>query len=445
MSELKRIAGKDRRESFSQLNLPLQEPSCSAVSRKHSRCSPNDIGVTFKDSLRQGPFGWYPYVEGFSANYIKSVLTEFSPKNVFDPFGGSGTTCLAAAKFGIESWYSELNPFMRFVADTKVNGLREASLQKAEFRRICNAFVTELSKASFSDDSAAVDLGQYFDAFPDRDFFVESDVKDLLLCLKLADQIAASQPYAKAILRLAIAANVVKSSNMTRRADLRRRRPDEYKNRSVNVNKFVVETILGFLEDIESCNDDLAKTHFVSEDARSIPEDFYGSFDCALTSPPYLNGTNYFRNTKLELWLLGFIASEKELTSFTSRSVAGGINSVRKTQVIPFRSFHFVEEVAAQLESGEGDRRIPHLVRQYFSDMFSVFVSTRKSLTKSGVLVLDIGDSKFYGVHVPTDQLLIKVAREAGFQLVEERILAKRYSRDKSLLKQVEIIFSNDA
>jgi hypothetical protein len=45
----------------------------------------------------------------------------------------------------------------------------------------------------------------------------------------------------------------------------------------------------------------------------------------AVTSPPYLNGTNYFRNTKIELWLLGFIENEQELKNLRREAISAGL------------------------------------------------------------------------------------------------------------------------
>src|SRR5688572_195006 len=84
--------------------------------------SPTAVGVTFQASKRLPFHRWYPYVEGFSAAYVRDCLLRFSPlRNVYDPFGGAGTTQLEASILGVPSYYSEINPFMRFVAETKIN------------------------------------------------------------------------------------------------------------------------------------------------------------------------------------------------------------------------------------------------------------------------------------------------------------------------------------
>ena len=73
--------------------------------------------------------------------------------------------------------------------------------------------------------------------------------------------------------------------------------------------------------------------------------------------------------------------------------------------------------------------------------MSDVFASVLSALKPGARFVVDIGDSRFYGVNVPTDALLVEVAEDAGFTLESQRLLARRYSYDKTELKQVELVF----
>lgn len=398
------------------------------------------LGLTFRDSLRQGVYGWYPYLEGFSATYARDALLRDTkkPKSVFDPFGGAGTTQLAASLLGIKSFYSELNPFMSFVAETKVASASWARHNYSSFESTARDVISKISPTNLLTASKGVDLSGYREAFPERDFFEEKHIRELLAALQYCKGALGNDSHVERILTLACAANAVACSNMTRRADLRRRRPDEYKNRVVNVSSMVSKTIEKMLQDVLLLPFNMADTTKISADAKSIPVEYKNAFDLVLTSPPYLNGTNYFRNTKIELWLMSFITSEKELRQYRDLAVTGGINDV--SEKTTYRKFLPVEKVACQLDIQSKDRRIPTMVRHYFSDMFEVIEGIYRSLVPGGRFLLDIGDSKFYGVHVPTDTLLIQVATEAGFLLKDRHILARRMSRDKSELVQVELV-----
>lgn len=73
---------------------------------------------------------WYPFVEGYSADLVERALIEQTADGtVLDPFGGSGTTALAAAMLGRDSVFAEVNPYMAWVADVKVNQSRRVAAE----------------------------------------------------------------------------------------------------------------------------------------------------------------------------------------------------------------------------------------------------------------------------------------------------------------------------
>jgi DNA modification methylase len=432
--------GGQTRSREPQLTLPFLS-GAHAIGEASATGEPAaNLGVTFRDSLRQRVFGWYPYVEGFSSTYTRDTILRYQPRTVYDPFGGSGTTQLAASCLGVPSFYSEINPFMCFVAETKVLASGWARSNFSAFKAACTQFERYLRSNRFDLDADRVDLSGYNWAFPGRSFFEEAHLRQLLAAIIFARQFESTSPMLRDLLLLACASNAVRSSNMTRRADLRRRRPGEYKNRVVDVPGYLSETLKRFVEDVQHLPGVAAPTLRVSDDARALPAEYSNAFDFALTSPPYLNGTNYFRNTKIELWLLGFIKSEDELGTYRRRAIAAGINNVTRDRLAA-HTFERVEKVVACLNATDGDKRIPLLVRQYFSDMYELFVAVHRGLTPGGAFLLDIGDSKFYGVHVPTDQLLIDAAIRAGMVLEHRHVLARRHSRDKTQLVQVELVF----
>src|SRR5688572_7656559 len=69
------------------------------------------------------PFqGWHHFKEAFPPELIRRAV-ERSPipvKACFDPFGGSGTTALAAQLLGLSSTTIEINPFLADVIRAKV-------------------------------------------------------------------------------------------------------------------------------------------------------------------------------------------------------------------------------------------------------------------------------------------------------------------------------------
>lgn len=407
---------------------------------------PSDLlGRTFRETRGNAIHRWYAYVEGFSADYIAATLAELelTPTAIYDPFGGAGTTLVEAARRGIPSFFAEANPFMAFVCETKVNSARWAENNFEQAEELLGGFRDALIHPSFTDDARRIDLAEYDATLTRRDFFETQHLRELVRALKLATELASEEPDAARLATLACAANVVGSSNMTRRADLRRRKSGEYKTRVVDVGASIAGSVAEILEDLRQAEAN-STTIQVAADCRDLPEERYESFELALTSPPYLNGTNYVRNTKLELFLLGYVTSEAGLAPLRHAGVTGGITQAATSRPIRHRLPN-VEEVAVRLDAAARDQRIPHLVRAYFSDMLDALRAVFNGLVRGGHFILDIGDSKFYGVHVPTDRLLAELAETVGFIVERQRLIARRVSRDKTPLVQVDLVLRKPA
>src|SRR5438552_9449928 len=73
---------------------------------------------------------WFRFKESFSADLLRNVLSDLKPKrkklSLLDPFCGVGTSLIATqelrlADYAITATGIERNPFIAFVAQTKVN------------------------------------------------------------------------------------------------------------------------------------------------------------------------------------------------------------------------------------------------------------------------------------------------------------------------------------
>ena len=65
---------------------------------------------------------WYPFVEGYSREFIESIISEQEvvPKNCLEPFSGSGTTALELQRMNIKCYSFEVNPFMYTLSNAKL-------------------------------------------------------------------------------------------------------------------------------------------------------------------------------------------------------------------------------------------------------------------------------------------------------------------------------------
>lgn len=381
-------------------------------------------GGTFSLNKTEPIHRWYSYVEGYSscliAEELKTLLAlKPNIETIYDPFCGTGTTALVASTYGINSFYSESNPFMQAVIETKINGV-----QKLDADVVSTLLIEYLALIN------EIKIKKYASWNGFEKFFGERQLNELLTIKDLIYQ--EDNESVKSILALALSAIVVKVSKMTRRGDLRYATEKEY--REENVLECFADKLNEMIFDIQH-HKTIVKcgTTKVSDDARD--NDYVDTFDCVITSPPYLNGTNYIRNTKLELKLNDFITSENDLPSFHSKGIVAGINNVSKRTAID-TILPVVEPYLEQLQPVSYDERIPKMVAGYFRDMDMVIQKLRTSIKSGGLFTMDIGDSQFAGVHIPTHQILSNICAQYGFTLYDEEVLRERRSKNGMVLTQ---------
>lgn len=175
------------------------------------------------------------------------------------------------------------------------------------------------------------------------------------------------------------------------------------------------------------------------EDARYLGNLPHLNVDCVLTSPPYLNGTNYFRNTKIELWFLRCLRAKSDLARFRFKAITAGINDVTvKKSVSPINGT--VAGVLSRLELTNYDRRIPQMVAAYFREISDVVDAVQHHLASSGTLIVDIGDSAYSGVHIPTQKVLLEILEGRGFRIEDVLSVRRRLSRGGTPLEQCILV-----
>lgn len=380
-------------------------------------------GGTFSLNKTEPIHRWYSYVEGYSscliAEELKTLLAlKPNIETIYDPFCGTGTTALVASTYGINSFYSESNPFMQTVIETKINEVQKLDDVATSMLIEYLALVNDMKIEKYAS----------WNGF--EKFFGERQLSELLTIKNLIFQ--EDNESVKRILALALSAIVVKVSKMTRRGDLRYATEKEY--REENVLECFTDKLNEMIFDIQH-HRTIVKcgTTKVSDDARD--NDYVDTFDCVITSPPYLNGTNYIRNTKLELKLNDFITSENDLPDFHSKGIVAGINNVSKRTAID-TILPIVEPYLEQLQPVAYDERIPKMVAGYFRDMDMVIQKLSRSIKAGGLFTMDIGDSQFAGVHIPTHLILSDICVQHGFILYDEEILRERRSKNGMVLTQ---------
>ena len=147
------------------------------------------------------------------------------------------------------------------------------------------------------------------------------------------------------------------------------------------------------------------------------------SIDFIITSPPYLNRNNYIAQQKAELDFLKFINNQddyRRLVKSTFRS-----NTDSKLPSSSISTMPEIQVIVNSLQLKESNnQKIPHMICGYFEDMKILLLELFRLLKKGGRCAFVVGNTRWGGVVVPVDHLVMKIAEQIGFK--PEQILVTR-------------------
>ena len=384
---------------------------------------------------------WYPYLEGFSSSFVSSVFEKYLPKakKILDPFSGIGTTPIYLTIRGIKSFYCEVNPVLEHLVSTKSKVLK---LDRAERDKLSSKLKT-IKKNLFNLNSENTDLNldtNYKFLFAKSIFFERLNYLRILKLKSYSKKI--NDKLLKSIFDVAVYSSLLSGSLLKRAGDVRYKTKWDLKKKKIpNILKLVSEKLDLIIKDLEKINKPKVVPKFLCRNSKNLINLNSEKLDGVITSPPYLNGTNYFRNTKLELWYMEKINKDISLRDFRNQAITAGINDVSAN--IKKEIIKEANSIYEKLKKNSYDKRIPKMVSDYFFDMKIVLVGLKKQVKKNGIICIDIGDSIYNKVHVQTDEVLIKISSNLNLKLIDNIILRDRLSHSRVKLTQRLLVFKN--
>lgn len=384
-----------------------------------------DTTSTFIDNMSLPIHRWFRYSAGFSAQWVEETvmtyLSQSHQKNdfkVLDPFAGSGTTLLACDRLGVVSYGYEPHPLIYEVAAGKLLWASDAE----RFLQTANK-ILELAK---SDDSAIGEYPAIVLKCYDENNLAEIDH------LKKALHFYADEESSSYTLSWLAFVSMLRASSHAGTATWQYILPNKKKAKVMSAFDAFSKQVYMMYEDIKIYQASQAKqcATLIKHDARKISAIEGSSIDLIITSPPYANNYDYADATRLELTVLGKINSWGELQSKIRpeliRSCSQMVSKERKD------TFRYLEdnllepiydeilEVCTELnlekENHGGKKNYHTMVTLYFLDLARVWKQLRRVCKEGSMVCFIIGDSAPYGVYVPVDEWLGKLAIAAGFK-----------------------------
>ena len=163
---------------------------------------------------------------------------------------------------------------------------------------------------------------------------------------------------------------------------------------------------------------------------QQLPREHYS---CVITSPPYPNRMSYIRELRPYMYWLRYLGTGREAGELDWKAIGGtwgcATSNVGRWEPetearVPHAGFYEILDRIAQTSP-----LLSRYVHKYFDDMVSHAASVFDAMRPGGDIHYIVGNSKFYEVMLPVEEIFASLFRAAGFVGVEARAIRKRTSK----------------
>jgi hypothetical protein len=169
-------------------------------------------------------------------------------------------------------------------------------------------------------------------------------------------------------------------------------------------------------------------------DARALstklPSEYYG---CVITSPPYPNRMSYIRELRPYMYWLGYLTDARSAGELDWQAIGGtwgcatsNLNRWKPDMEVsvPFNEFELILQRIA-----ETSPLLSTYVHKYFQDMVVHSRELFQVVKRGGVINYIVGNSKFYDVMLPVEEIFARLFEAAGFENIKVNVIRKRTSK----------------
>ena len=382
-------------------------------------------------NTKTGRHGWLRLTPAYSVKMVEEIISDYRESlNVLDPFCGTGTTALCAVARGHRATTVDINPFLVWFTRAKTNAYSQSLL--AETKRT-GLEALDAARREAIPPVQAPDIHKIERWWPEAALRFLAHLKASILALE-------TEAAVRDLLHVAFCRTLIKLSNAAFNHQSMSFK-DSNGSRSQGRLQIDLDANALFLDDLEfvlrgASESPLGTATVVQDDARDLHGIVNDSFDLVVTSPPYANRMSYIRELRPYMYWLGYLTNASDAGELDWQAIGGtwgiatsrlGTWSRQDDCRLPEGVDEIVTRIAAQANANSG--LLATYVAKYCEDMARHFHSLRRVLKKDARVHYIVGNSTFYGVLVPTEQLYATMLRECGFADVAVRPIRKRNSK----------------
>lgn len=371
---------------------------------------------------------WVPWIAGFSSRFVQDAISKYLSSRgvVLDPFCGVGTTLVEAVLLGHKAVGFEINPYAVLACQVKL-GAGQIIVEKLynEISRFQRFYGDRIAQANPPASTPPT-------GFSTRSEFYSPQVLSKVLIVQ--DFIATiPESNLRDLFRLAFASTMVRYSNYSYEPSLGRRASAGKSDiQDFPVSRVILEKLLEMAQDItwfqKALSDKPADWHVFNDSffacRNYLPPE---SVDLIVTSPPYLNNYHYNRNTRPQLYWLGYIEHPRDMKALEQANFGKYWQTVRELDDLPL-DFSLpdtdLEEKLQILKETNREKGIyggkgwANYAAAYFNDCYTFAKAIDFVLKPKATALVVIGNSILQGIMIPTDQYFAKIAERVGLQIV---------------------------
>jgi hypothetical protein len=373
------------------------------------------------DSASMPRHRWYAVKESFSPHLVTRAILETGVTKdqvICDPFCGSGTVPLVAASLGLTAVGFEVNPFLTFVARTK--------LRRGQ-PRVFGEFMADFVGAIHGRKHSPLETFSTFGEENTRGRWLFNTA--ILRCFEEGYRACRDTvPSVRGLAKLCLIAAAMDCCNAKRDGKCLRYKTDwrSAENGKHEFLKALANRARAVTEDLCAMPlTDSKSLVYQGDSRRTINDRSLPRFRLCVTSPPYLNSFDYTDIYRPELFLGGFLDGKAELKALRHKTVRSHVqaNWERATQSDFGR--HYRRSLSKVRAASEHlwDARIPLMIQAYFEDIANVLSALRGRAAPHARLWLVVATSAYAGIEIPVDMIIADIGEKVGWRLREVGLL----------------------
>jgi len=404
-----------------------------------------DYTSTFADNMSMPVHKWYRYTAGFSADWVRQLLREqkhLGRTKVIEPFAGSGTVLLECEFQNLSCFGVEAHPYIYRIARAKLNWQQNPTEFKSEALNLLErARKIEINKEEYPELIGKCYPPEVIKKLESlKQAFLQSQTSEIFMDFNWF-----------------IITSILRTCSPVGTAQWQYVLPNKKKSKIIDPYEAFESKVYEMYSDMRKMQSRFSniqvKASILPEDARDIKSIPEGWGDLVITSPPYANNYDYADATRLELTFWGDVEKysdlQKEVRQYLIRACTQHVNGLQKEidNILANTRLEPIREELLEIYSTLAEERMKHggkknyhlMIAAYFQDLADVFFSLRKVMNKESLMCFVIGDSAPYGVYVPVEEWLGKLALHAGFKSYDFEKLRDRNIKWKNRKHRVPL------